>query len=84
MPSLTEDLPDVLAVSPVPVPPEVTVGFTIHPGTPTPTRFATYDDHRMAMSLSLLGLRTPGIEIANPGCVAKTYPGFFTDLARLQ
>ena len=58
-------------------------GFTVNPGTPAPTRFATYEDHRMAMSLSLLGLRVPGIEIADPGCVAKTYPGFFTDLARL-
>jgi len=58
-------------------------GFTINPGVPRPTRFATYDDHRMAMSLSLLGLRVPGIEIADPGCVAKTYPGFFTDLAAL-
>jgi 3-phosphoshikimate 1-carboxyvinyltransferase len=58
-------------------------GFTIHPGAPRPTRFATYEDHRMAMSLSLLGLRSPGIEIADPGCVAKTYPDFFTDLARL-
>ena len=58
-------------------------GFTIHPGAPRPTRFATYDDHRMAMSLSLIGLRTPGIEIAGPGCVAKTYPGYFTDLATL-
>ncbi|GAA3336629.1 3-phosphoshikimate 1-carboxyvinyltransferase [Amorphoplanes nipponensis] len=59
-------------------------GFTIHPGRPRPTRFATYEDHRMAMSLSLLGLRSPGIEIADPGCVAKTYPDFFTDLARLS
>jgi len=59
-------------------------GFTIHPGAPRPTRFATYEDHRMAMSLSLLGLRSPGIEIADPGCVAKTYPEFFTDLARLS
>lgn len=59
-------------------------GFTIHPGAPRPTRFATYEDHRMAMSLSLLGLRSPGIEIADPGCVAKTYPDFFTDLARLS
>jgi 3-phosphoshikimate 1-carboxyvinyltransferase len=59
-------------------------GFTIHPGVPRPTRFATYEDHRMAMSLSLLGLRSPGIEIADPGCVAKTYPGFFADLARLS
>jgi 3-phosphoshikimate 1-carboxyvinyltransferase len=58
-------------------------GFTVNPGTPKPTRFATYDDHRMAMSLSLLGLRVHGIEIADPGCVSKTYPGFFTDLARL-
>jgi 3-phosphoshikimate 1-carboxyvinyltransferase len=59
-------------------------GFTIHPGPPRPTRFATYDDHRMAMSLSLLGLRAPGIEIADPGCVAKTYPHFFSDLAGLS
>ena len=59
-------------------------GFTIHPGQPRPTRFATYDDHRMAMSLSLLGLRTPGIEITNPGCVTKTYPDFFSDLAALS
>jgi 3-phosphoshikimate 1-carboxyvinyltransferase len=58
-------------------------GFTIRPGVPRPTRFATYEDHRMAMSLSLLGLRSPGIEIADPGCVAKTYPHFFTDLASL-
>jgi 3-phosphoshikimate 1-carboxyvinyltransferase len=59
-------------------------GFTINPGVPRPTRFATYEDHRMAMSLSLLGLRSPGIEIADPGCVAKTYPHFFTDLAALS
>ena len=38
----------------------------------------------MAMSLALLGLRAGGIEIEDPGCVAKTYPGFFDDLARLR
>jgi hypothetical protein len=38
----------------------------------------------MAMSLSLLGLRAPGIEIADPGCVTKTYPDFFSDLAALS
>ena len=59
-------------------------GFTVHPGEPRPTRFATYEDHRMAMSMSLLGLRTPGIEIEDPGCVAKTYPDFFRDLAALS
>ena len=58
-------------------------GFTITPGTPQPTTFETYDDHRMAMSLSLLGLRVPGIEILDPGCVAKTYPDFFDDLTSL-
>jgi 3-phosphoshikimate 1-carboxyvinyltransferase len=58
-------------------------GFAIHPGTPIPTRFDTHDDHRTAMSLSLLGLRAPGIEISDPRCVSKTYPHFFADLARL-
>ena len=58
-------------------------GFTIHPGTPAPTAFETYDDHRMAMSLALLGLRVPGIVIKDPKCVAKTYPTYFMDLARL-
>ncbi|WP_432829689.1 3-phosphoshikimate 1-carboxyvinyltransferase [Dactylosporangium sp. CA-092794] len=58
-------------------------GFTIHPGPPQPTAFDTYEDHRMAMSLALLGLRAPGIEIRDPRCVAKTYPTYFADLARL-
>ena len=58
-------------------------GFTIHPGTPRPTAFETYEDHRMAMSMALLGLRVPGVEILDPGCVAKTYPEFFADLASL-
>ena len=58
-------------------------GLTIHPGPMTPARFATYDDHRMAMGFSLIGLRHPGIVIENPGCVSKTYPGFFDDLAKL-
>jgi 3-phosphoshikimate 1-carboxyvinyltransferase len=52
-------------------------GFTIAPGAPAPATIRTYDDHRMAMSFALLGLRSPGIEIADPGCVAKTFPGFW-------
>jgi 3-phosphoshikimate 1-carboxyvinyltransferase len=43
----------------------------------------TYNDHRMAMSFALAGLRTPNVVIRNPGCTAKTYPEFFADLARL-
>lgn len=45
--------------------------------------FDTYDDHRMAMSLALIGLRRPNVLINDPKCVAKTYPTFFQDLARL-
>lgn len=52
-------------------------GFTIYPGPVQPSIVQTYRDHRMAMSFSLLGLRSPGIEIADPGCVAKTFPKFF-------
>jgi 3-phosphoshikimate 1-carboxyvinyltransferase len=48
-----------------------------------PIEFDTYDDHRMAMSLALIGLRRPNVLIRNPGCVAKTYPGFWRDLASL-
>lgn len=43
----------------------------------------TYDDHRMAMSLSLAGLRLPEVKISNPACTAKTYPEFFADLEKL-
>jgi 3-phosphoshikimate 1-carboxyvinyltransferase len=59
-------------------------GFTVTPAPLRPARLRTYDDHRMAMSLALLGLRAPGIEIENPACVAKTYPGFFADLEKLR
>jgi 3-phosphoshikimate 1-carboxyvinyltransferase len=48
-----------------------------------PIEFDTYDDHRMAMSLALIGLRRPNVLIRNPACVAKTYPAFWRDLASL-
>jgi 3-phosphoshikimate 1-carboxyvinyltransferase len=47
---------------------------------PGPTRGAIIDphgDHRIAMSFSVLGLRTPGVVVDDPGCVRKTCPGFF-------
>ena len=47
------------------------------------TEIETYQDHRMAMSFAVLGLRVPGISIADPGCVAKTFPGFFDVWSRL-
>lgn len=58
-------------------------GITITPRAIRAAAVETYDDHRMAMSLSLVGLATPGVVVKNPGCTAKTYPRFFDDLARL-
>ncbi|MFO0907928.1 MAG: 3-phosphoshikimate 1-carboxyvinyltransferase [Isosphaeraceae bacterium] len=52
-------------------------------GTIRPATIATYDDHRMAMSFALAGVKAGGVTILEPGCVAKTYPGFWDDLARL-
>ncbi len=48
-----------------------------------PARIETYGDHRIAMSLALVGLVVPGVTILDPGCVAKTYPHYWRDLARL-
>ena len=59
-------------------------GLVLIPGPKIPpARIATYDDHRMAMSFALAGLKAEGITILDPGCVAKTYPGFWDDLARV-
>ncbi len=46
--------------------------------------FETYHDHRMAMALSLVGLRRRNVWIRDPGCVAKTYAGYWRDLARVH
>lgn len=59
-------------------------GFTIRPGAVGPGRVRTYDDHRMAMSFALIGLRVEGVEILDPGCTAKTYPTFWHDLERVR
>jgi 3-phosphoshikimate 1-carboxyvinyltransferase len=59
-------------------------GLTITPRPLHGAQIETYNDHRMAMSMALIGLRVPGIAIKNPGCVAKTYPAFFEDLEKLR
>ncbi len=43
----------------------------------------TYDDHRMAMCFALAAFGPVPVRINDPGCVSKTYPGFFADWARL-
>jgi 3-phosphoshikimate 1-carboxyvinyltransferase len=58
-------------------------GLAITPGPLQAAEIETYDDHRMAMSLSLPGLKVPGIVIKDPQCTSKTYPGFFVDLKGL-
>jgi 3-phosphoshikimate 1-carboxyvinyltransferase len=54
---------------------------------PRPLRGAeirTYQDHRMAMSFALAGLRIPGTSIADPECVSKSFPGFWKEFSRLE
>jgi 3-phosphoshikimate 1-carboxyvinyltransferase len=58
-------------------------GLEILPSRLTGASIETYDDHRIAMAFSMVGLRIPGVKIQNPGCVAKTFPDFFAMLADL-
>ena len=58
-------------------------GLTIRPGPLRGSLIETYQDHRMAMSLALAGLKIPGVVIDNPQCTSKTYPQFFADLQQL-
>ncbi|MBR0238397.1 MAG: 3-phosphoshikimate 1-carboxyvinyltransferase [Thermoguttaceae bacterium] len=66
-----EEYPDGLKVYPLPV------------SQYKPASIETYNDHRMAMSFSLAGLRIPGVDIQNPECTSKTFPKFFDVLATL-
>jgi 3-phosphoshikimate 1-carboxyvinyltransferase len=60
-------------------------GMTIYPCDEIqPAAIQTYNDHRMAMAFSLIGLRVPGIAIENPSCVSKTFPNFFEVLDSLR
>lgn len=59
-------------------------GLVVCPGQPQPATIQTYGDHRMAMSFALLGLRAPGIQIADPDCVGKTFPGYWDAIDQLR
>ncbi|MCP4839051.1 MAG: 3-phosphoshikimate 1-carboxyvinyltransferase [Planctomycetes bacterium] len=59
---------DDLAIVPTPLP-------------ESPEVIQTWQDHRIAMAMAILGLRRGGLSIADPGCTAKSYPGFWEDLA---
>ena len=52
-------------------------GLTIHPGPMRSATLRTHHDHRLAMSLALLSLRTKGITVDDPTVVAKSWPTFW-------
>lgn len=54
--------------------------LAIEPGPLHGASIQTYNDHRIAMSFAILGLKVPGIRIENPSCVKKTFPNFFQKL----
>ena len=58
-------------------------GIEIVPSPPHSAEISTYNDHRMAMSFALLGLRIKGIKIKNPECVEKTFPDYFERLEKM-
>ncbi len=58
-------------------------GIRIIPGDVKPAVVQTYNDHRMAMAFSLIGLRREGIVIADPECVSKTFENYFEVLESL-
>jgi 3-phosphoshikimate 1-carboxyvinyltransferase len=73
-----DELPDGLRITP-----PITPTRRASEGPTSPITIATYNDHRMAMSLALPGLVRPNVTILNPACTAKTYPRFFDELAKL-
>ena len=58
-------------------------GLEISPASITPAAIDTYQDHRVAMAFSLVGLKVDGIRINDPECVSKTFPNYFEVLEQL-
>lgn len=56
---------------------------TIYPGTPVGCEIETYDDHRVAMSFALTGLKTEHVRILNPSCCKKTFAEYFEVLEQV-
>jgi 3-phosphoshikimate 1-carboxyvinyltransferase len=62
---------------------ETADGLVIRGGTPKGAVIHTYNDHRIAMSFAVAGLKAPEMRIADPGCVAKSFPDFWEYFDRL-
>lgn len=58
-------------------------GLTVRPSILHGATFDPHDDHRLAMSFALVGLRIPGVTVLHPGCVSKSYPKFWSELESL-
>ena len=58
-------------------------GLTVYPGTPQFAVHETYEDHRVAMALAVMGAGGAGVELKDPGCVSKTCPSFFEEIAKI-
>jgi 3-phosphoshikimate 1-carboxyvinyltransferase len=43
----------------------------------------TFGDHRIAMAAAAASAACPSLEIKNPDCVDKSYPGFWKDFKPL-
>lgn len=69
-PGLAQEIGDDLLVTPD----RALIGKSIA------TDIYTYHDHRIAMAFSLAALVIDGVRILDPGCTAKTYPGYWRDL----
>jgi len=63
---------------------ELSDGMIVEGGSLHGAKIDAHGDHRIAMSFAILGLKVPGMEIRNPECVAKSYPGFWEDLRRIS
>lgn len=63
---------------------ETDQGILIFPGRPSPCQIETYEDHRIAMAFSLIGLKVPGIQIKNPACCRKTFENYFDLLEQIS
>ncbi len=57
---------------------ELEDGLIIEGGSPKGAQISTYDDHRIAMSFAMAGLRVPGVIIEEERCVEKSFPEFWT------
>ncbi len=60
-----------------------TDSLIVYGGMPHGAEIETYDDHRMAMSFSVLGLNVLGIRVGNPACTSKSHPNYWKDFGKL-